>query len=303
VRKGDRILHFETTRLHKNGEVVPVSLTISPILDANKVIVGVSKIARDLTEQKDRLRRLSELQAELAQVARLTELGQIAAALAHEINQPLTAITNYLNATRRLLAARNFEGSGEAVGRAAEQAARAAQIVQRLRTYLCKGKVERQIENLPMVIEDVTALALIGVDKEIRLNTEFDPQASVALIDKVQIQQVIFNLIRNAIEAMVSSPRREVLIVTTGDDDMVMISVADTGPGLPEIVRTKLFQPFNTTKNDGMGVGLSICRTIVEAHDGKISAGETVGGGTTVYFTLPRGPAKLACSAFVRETT
>ena len=287
VRRGDEVVHFETVRKHKNGRSVPVSITVSPIRDSENIVVGASKIARDLTERNERVRRLSEVQKDLAQVARLTELGHVTAALAHEVNQPLTAIANYVNAARRLLAAENLEGLGQAVGRAAEQATRAAQIVQRLRAYLDKGKIERQLENLPKVIEDVIALALVGVDPEVRLTLRFDPEASEVVIDKVQIQQVLFNLMRNSVDAMRSSPRRELKITTASVDGMVRISVADTGHGLTDAVRANLFQAFNTSKKNGMGIGLSICRTIVEAHDGTISAVRAVGGGTVFSFTLP----------------
>jgi two-component system sensor kinase FixL len=271
----------------KDGSTFPMELSVGEAtLTGEPLFTG---FVRDLTERQDRERRLNELRSELAHVSRLNELGQMASALAHEVNQPLTAIANYVNGARRLLAAGNQEAARQALERIAEQADRAAQIVQRLRAFVRKGESERTTESLPKTIEEAIALALVGVGQGIKLELRFDPAATEAVIDKVQIQQVLFNLMRNAVEAMDGGARRELAIATEGAGDRVEISVTDGGPGLPEIVLANLFQPFVTTKPDGMGVGLSICRAIVEAHGGDLRAEPAADGGTSFRFTVPRG--------------
>lgn len=246
---------------------------------------------RDLTERQQAEARLHELQSELVHVSRFTALGEMASALAHELNQPLTAATNYLKGARRIL----DQGVDDrlpllthAVEEAAMQTLRAGQIIRRLRDFVARGESERSVEDVRKLIKDASALALIGAaERGVRVTFEFEPKVSTVYADPVQIQQVLVNLIRNAIEAMQDSERRE-LILATGvrPDGMVEISVRDTGLGLAPEVAAHLFQPFITTKPTGMGVGLSICRTIVEAHEGEIAAAANPDGGTTFRFTL-----------------
>jgi two-component system sensor kinase FixL len=188
---------------------------------------------------------------------------------------------------RRLLTAGNQQGAELAMERIAEQANRAQQIIQRLRNLVKKNEEERRVESLTTVIEEASALALVGVGPGLKLNIRVAADAAEAAIDKIQIQQVLLNLMRNAAEAMDASPRRELSITTARAEEMVEISVADTGPGLPELVRAKLFEPFVTTKPNGMGVGLSVCRPIVEAHGGELRAGDVEGGGTVFRLTVP----------------
>ncbi len=269
----------------KNGSTFPAELAVGEVkLAGERLFTG---FVRDLTERQERERRLSELQSELVHVARLNELGQMVSALAHEVNQPLTAMGNYLSGARRLLAADNQQGAQHAMERIAEQADRARQIIQRLRDLVKKGEAERSVENLAKIIEEASALALIGVGEELKLSIRVDRAAANAVIDRIQIQQVLLNLMRNAVEAMADSTRRELFIATTRLGEMVEISVADTGPGLAPQVRARLFQPFVTTKPNGMGVGLSVCRTIVEAHGGDLRAEDRTGGGTVFRLTVP----------------
>jgi two-component system sensor kinase FixL len=417
VRLGERIVHFETERRHKDGSIIPVTLTISPIRDESGTIIGVSKIARDLsethhahealrqreallssildtvpdalividdraliqsfstaaerlfgygagevlgrnvsmlmpqpyrgehdnyvgrylatgerriigigrvvvgarkdgstfpmelsvgavnlsgrhlftgfirdlTERQDRERRLQELQAELIHVSRLNELGQLVSALAHEVNQPLAAMANYINGARRLIAAGNTEGAARAIDLVAEQGERARQIIRRLRELVRKGESERRPESLPVTIEEASAIALAGIGQRLKLEIRIAEDAAEAVIDKIQIQQVLLNLMRNAVEAMAGADRRELSVSADRRGEMVEIRVTDTGPGLPEAVRARLFQPFVTTKSDGMGVGLSVCRAIIEAHGGELEAEDVEGGGTVFRFTVPRG--------------
>ena len=290
IHRGEHAETFETTRCRKDGRVIPVAVTISPILDASGAIVGASKIVRDLSERQDRERRLNELQAELVHLSRLTELGQMVSALAHEVNQPLTAMANYLGAVRRLIAAGNQQAALQAVDRIADQGDRARQIIRRLRDQVTRREPERRVESLSKTIEEASSLALLGIGQGLKLDIRVDDDADEAVIDKVQIQQVLLNLVRNAAEAMDGSAQRELSIATARAGGMVEISVADTGPGLPESVRARLFQPFVTTKPNGMGIGLSVSRTIIEAHGGEIRAEHGAGGGTVFRLTVPGRP-------------
>ncbi len=270
----------------KDGSTFPMELAVGEArVGGERLFTG---FVRDLTERRARERRLSELQSELVHVSRLNELGQMASALAHEVTQPLAAITNYLNGARRLLAAGEQARAEQAMDRIVEQAERARQIIQRLRSLVKKGETERRIEDLARTIQEAVALALIGVGPGLKLDIHVEPGAAEAVIDKVQIQQVLLNLLRNAVEAMEGSARRKLGIAARPADGMVEVAVSDTGPGLPEPVRARLFQPFVTTKPNGMGVGLSVCRAIVETHGGELRAEDAPGGGTVFRMTLPR---------------
>jgi two-component system sensor kinase FixL len=176
----------------------------------------------------------------------------------------------------------------DAMDKAAEQAVRAGQIIRRLRDFVARGESERRVESVKKLIEEASALALVGAkDQGVRVRFQFDPAVDLVLADKVQVQQVVLNLIRNAIEAMEASSRRELVIAAVpAKDDSVEISVADSGSGIAPEMTGQLFQPFVTTKRHGMGVGLSISRTIVEAHGGQIGASPNPAGGTTFRFTL-----------------
>jgi two-component system sensor kinase FixL len=246
---------------------------------------------RDLTERQKTEARLQELQSELVHISRLTAMGEMASALAHELNQPLSAITNYMKGSRRLLEKTTDERAGvvrEAIDNAAEQAIRAGQIIRRLRDFVARGDSERRVESMAKLVEEASALALVGIkDQGVHVRFQLGRSTDLVLADKVQIQQVLLNLIRNAVEAMHDSPRRELLISTTpAEDEMLMTSIADTGTGISPDVTDQLFRPFVTTKRQGMGVGLSISRTIIEAHGGRIWTEANPGGGTVFRFTL-----------------
>jgi two-component system sensor kinase FixL len=278
------------TGRRKDGSVFPLELAVGETwLGGQRLFTGV---VRDLTERQQTLHRMHELQAELSHVSRLTEMGQIAAALAHELNQPLTAATNYLEVGRRLLARGDSEAAGRAAGvvdNAASQVARATQIIRRLRDFVSKGESDRGAETVAQLIEEASALALIGVrDRGARVRLRIAPQLPEVIVDKIQVQQVLVNLIRNAVEAMEQGERRELMIsATRARDGAVEIAVADTGPGIATEIAERLFQPFVTTKAHGMGVGLSICRAIVEAHGGTLRAEKNPDGGTIFRFSLP----------------
>jgi two-component system sensor kinase FixL len=277
--------------MRKDGTTFPMELAVGAVnLPGEQLFTG---FIRDLTERQDRERRLRELQAELIHVSRLNDLGQMVSALAHEVNQPLAAMANYINGARRLFAAGNQAGGQQAIERVAEQAERARQIIRRLRDLAKKTGSEKQRESVPVTIEEATALALVGVGQGLKLDIHVAEDAAEAVIDKIQIQQVLINLMRNAVEAMANGARRELRVSASRVGAMIEIRVADTGPGLPESVRARLFEPFVTTKPEGMGVGLSVCRAIVEAHGGELRGGDAEGGGTVFHFTVPH-PEGLA---------
>jgi two-component system sensor kinase FixL len=273
----------------KDGSTFPMELAVGEMKSNDQPFF--TGFIRDLTERQKTEARLQELQSELVHISRLTAMGEMASTLAHELNQPLSAIANYMKGSRRLLEGKDDDRSTmmrDAVDKAAEQALRAGQIIRRLRDFVARGESEHRVESVKKLVEEASALALVGVkDQGIRVRFQLDPAADLVLADKVQIQQVLLNLIRNAIESMEASPRRELLVSTTATkDDMVMIAVADTGSGITTEVAAHLFQPFITSKLHGMGVGLSISRTIIEAHGGQIWADENPGGGTIFRFTV-----------------
>jgi two-component system sensor kinase FixL len=274
----------------KGGSTFPMELAVGEMRSSDRRFF--TGFIRDLTERQQTEARLQELQSELVHISRLTALGEMASALAHELNQPLSAIANYMKGSRRLLEASSDERSTvlrDAMDKAAEQAMRAGQIIRRLREFVARGESEQQVESIAKLTEEASALALVGA-KELGVGVRFrfDPAVDLVLADKVQIQQVLLNLMRNAIEAMADSARRELVVSSEpAGDGLVAVSVADTGPGIASEVAAQLFQPFFTTKSHGMGVGLSICRTIIDAHGGQIWVEKTPDGeGACFRFTL-----------------
>jgi len=284
----------------KDGSTFPMELAVGEMhVRDQRFFTG---FIRDLTERQQTEARLQELQAELVHMSRLTAMGEMASALAHELNQPLSAIANYMKGSRRLL--ENSEDARaatlrDAMDKAGDQALRAGQIIRRLRDFVARGETERRMEDVKKLIEEASALALVGAkDKGVRVRFDFDERSDFVLADKVQIQQVLLNLMRNAIDAMEGVERRELVISTSPvSENMIGISVADTGSGISPEISGQLFQPFITTKTQGMGVGLSISRTIIEAHGGSIAPRPNPGGGTIFSFTLPIVTKKEASDA------
>lgn len=272
-----------------DGSTFPMELSVGEAVgDHQRVFTG---FIRDLSEHQETQERLEELQSKLIHVARVSAMGTMASTLAHELNQPITAVANYVEAVRDLLIEDNPEDKPmirEALNDAVGEAMRAGQIVRRLRDFVARGEVEKTVEKLPDLISEAAALGLIGArEKGVVSHFDFDPAAALVLVDKVQIQQVLINLIRNAVEAMTNSPVRELWVCTRRDEnEMIRVTVADTGPGVAEHVAEQLFTAFVTTKNEGMGLGLSICRTIVEANGGRIYLEPRKGGGSQFHFTL-----------------
>lgn len=273
-----------------DGSTFPMELSVGEVkLKDRRLFTG---FVRDLTERQRTETRLQELQSELVHVSRLLAMGEMASSLAHELNQPLSAVANYLSGSRRLL---EREGPvdrarlTEALEKAVQQTLRAGDVIRRLRDFMGRGEHEARIESLAKLIEDASALALVGAKElGVRVSLKFEAANDRVFADRVQVQQVIINLIRNGLDAMKDSDKRELVIRThTWSEGFTEVSVSDTGSGLNEDVKALLFSPFMTTKKDGMGVGLSISRGIIESHGGEIWGESNASGGATFRFTLP----------------
>jgi two-component system sensor kinase FixL len=277
------------TGQRKDGSTFPMKLEVGEMQSGERRFF--TGFIRDLTERQQTEHQLQELQTELARLSRLTAMGEMASTLAHEINQPLSAISNYLQGCNRLLERvehANVPRIRDALAETTKQTLRAGHIIRRLREFVARGETEKRPENISKLIEEASALALVGA-REAGVKTVFGfaNHTDTVLVDKVQIQQVLLNLMRNGIEAMQGCERRELQVTTSvSNGDKVTVSVADTGSGLSEEIAERLFQPFMTTKPTGMGVGLSISKRIVEAHGGEMWAETNSGGGTIFRFTL-----------------
>jgi two-component system, LuxR family, sensor kinase FixL len=283
------------TGQRKDGTTFPMHLAVGEMQSGG--MPYFTGFVRDLTEHQQTQARLQELQSELVHVSRLTAMGEMASALAHELNQPLAAISNYMKGSRRLLSASSDPNRSRiegALDRAAEQALRAGQIIRRLRDFVARGESEKRVESLSKLIEEAGALGLTGAREQgVKLRFNLNPEYDLVLVDRLQIQQVLVNLFRNALEAMAQSSQRELIAANTPvADDMIEIAVSDTGSGFQDDVKQNLFQTFFTTKETGMGVGLSISRSIIEAHGGRMWAEANPSGGATFRFTLPAASAE-----------
>jgi signal transduction histidine kinase len=282
-----KISEAELRRLNESLERHAERRTIE-LAEAHKQL-----LADNLEREKADV-RFQKLRNELFHMARLTAAGQMATALAHELTQPLTAIINSVNATKRLLAREDRASlviAQEVADEAVAQALRASDIIRGLRQFVTLDKTEKRTEALPPMIEEAVALALSSVAPlAAHPNFEFDDKATNVFVNRVQIQQVLVNLIRNACEAMAGQDQREMTLATRVlDDGMIEVAVVDIGPGIPGDIAGRLFEPFVSNKRDGMGLGLSISRSVIEAHGGRLTAGPKPGGGTILRFTIPPG--------------
>jgi two-component system, LuxR family, sensor kinase FixL len=282
------------TGQRKDGSTFPMKLVVGEMRTGDRLYF--TGFIRDLTERQATEHKLEELQSELARLSRLTAMGEMASTLAHEMNQPLSAIANYLQGCGRLIEGVDHPSAPkirDALAETTKQTLRAGHIIRQLREFVARGESEKRPEDINKLVEEASALALVGArDEGVRPIFRFDTRLGPVHVEKVQIQQVLVNLIRNAIEAMHGCERRELLVKTeSADDGMVEVSVADTGTGLSEEIVARLFQPFVTTKPTGMGVGLSISKRIVEAHGGEMWAEPNPQGGARFRFTLETSSA------------
>lgn len=273
----------------KDGTIFPLRLAVGEARTGeHRLFTG---FIIDMTETRNTQAELQALQTDLLHSSRLSAVGTLASALAHEINQPLSAITNYLSAARDMLDSgveANKDLLCEALRESVSESLRAGTIVRRLREFVAKGEINRETLSIAQLVEDATTLGLVGAyDKGIECSIAIDPDTNHIFADRVQIQQVMINLMRNAIEAMTDSPVKHLNIaVRSVPNDKVEIAISDTGSGIDPEIAGKIFDPFTSTKGSGMGLGLSICRTIIEAHEGTISAEPSAEGGTIFRITL-----------------
>ena len=291
MRAGEHIQHYETTRVTKQGMRVHVSLTVSPMKDSEGRVVGASKIAHDITESKRAEQALRESQAELARVIRIATMGELTASIAHEINQPLAAVVTNGNFCLRQLASGtpNLEELREAIAEIVNDGARASDVISRIRALLKKdasAKIELDINE---VIQEAVVLVHGEVTRnQVSLRTDLAADLPRVFGDRVQLQQVLINLVLNGIDAMrtLTDRPRELLIKSAKHPDRVLVQVQDSGPGLDPQRADHIFEPFFTTKPRGIGMGLSISRSIVESHGGRLWA-ESGSKGALFQFTLP----------------
>ncbi len=274
----------------KNGDIFPIDLAVGEVtLSDSRQFTG---FIRDVSARHAAEQNVNELRSELLHVSRLSELGEMASALAHELNQPLTAIINYLEACRRLLDHGDQMRADDTKGlmkKASDQAHRAGQIIQQLRKFIAKGETEHRPEAINPVVHEAVDLAMVGSGKHsVATSFTFADDLPDVMIDRVQIQQVVMNLVRNSMDALAEVDARALTVRTSSSgDSSVQIDVIDTGPGLPTEVAERLFQPFVTTKPGGIGIGLSICKSIVDAHGGRLWTTANPEGGTAFHISLP----------------
>jgi two-component system sensor kinase FixL len=274
----------------KDGSTFPMKLAVGEMRQGD--LVYFTGFIRDLTEREESQAMLDQARSELARLARLNELGEMASTLAHELNQPLSAIANYVQGCRRMLDKIDEEHANRmrgALDEAAKQALRAGDIIRHLREFVTRGETDKGPEDINRLVEEAGALALVGSrERGIKSVFDFGADSSMVVADRVQIQQVLINLMRNAMEAMRDSTNKELIIRTRHvSAEWLRVEVQDTGPGIADEIAPQLFQPFVTTKPNGMGIGLSISRRIIESHGGELTVGRNAAGGATFAFSLP----------------
>jgi len=293
-----RIIGFDrvVTGARKDGSTFPMKLEVAEMQSGEQQFF--TGFVRDLTERQRTEKQLQDLQTELARLSRLTAMGEMASTLAHEVNQPLTAISNYLQGCNRLLESiedKKVVMVRDALAATTKQTLRAGEIIRQLRDFVTNHETVRHREDINDLVEETSALALIDAkDEGVKASFQFDTSVPDVMVVKVQVQQVVLNLMRNAIEAMEGCDPKVLLVSTarssTDTDEtgepMVQITDADTGSGISDKIAEQLFQPFVTTKSNGMGVGLSISKRLVEAHGGRMWVQPNPGGGTVFRFTL-----------------
>lgn len=275
-----------------DGTFAWIRISGRPVRNAAGEISGGVVALVDIDEERKARDRaadqLESLRAQLVHTSRVSAMGTMASTIAHEINQPLAALASCMRGTIKRLERGGDGAAAEAVrwlGRGEEIALRAGETISRLRAMLSRGEAKKEKVALPRLIEEANAIALIGAGG-IAYSQDVDPALEVEA-DPVQVQQVVINLVRNAIEAMADTAERRLCVSARRDGPLIEIGVSDTGIGIPAAMREVLFEPFQSGRTGGMGVGLSICRTIVEAHQGRIWAEPGDDGGASFRFTLP----------------
>jgi len=288
--------YFEHEVLSANGDRRLIAWRCIAIRNASNHVTGFFSSGEDITDSRRAEQEAQQAQARMTQVSRLATMGEMAAGIAHELNQPLAAIANYANAALRLavkadLASVDPDGDVQmALDQISQQALRAGEIIRRLRALVQNRETRQEPSNLNDVVAEV--IGFVAGDaklNEVRIAIEYDPTMRIALIDRIQIQQIVLNLLRNSIEALIEQPRgqREIRIQTTWVAESITLVIQDNGPGVPADLIGRIFDPFCTTKATGTGLGLAISRSIAEAHRGKLSYDSPASGGARFTLTLP----------------
>ena len=292
LRRGERVDYFETVRMRKDGSLLDVSLTISPMKDGSGRVVGASKLARDITERKRAEEALRQAQTDLAHASRLTTMGELTASLAHEVKQPIAAaVTDASTCVRWITRDEpDLNEAREAAWRIVKDAKRAAEIIDRVRLLFKKGTPQRELVDVNEVARET--LVLLGDEASrhsISVRTELAEDLPHVIGDRVQLQQVLVNLIMNGVDAMhdVDGPRELIIKSQPAENNELLLSVSDTGVGLPRHQADQIFNAFFTTKIHGTGMGLRISRSIIESHGGRLWAADNSPRGASFCFTLP----------------
>jgi PAS domain S-box-containing protein len=292
LTRGERVDHMETVRMRKDGSLLDVSLTISPMKDVAGRVVGASKLARDITEQKRAEEALRQAQTDLAHASRLTTMGEFTASLAHEVKQPIAAIVTDANTCVRWIARDqpDLTEAREAAWRIVKGAKRASEIINRVGLLFKKGTPQRELVDVNEIAREM--IVLLGDEASrhsISIRTELAEDLPHVIGDRVQLQQVMMNLIVNGVEAMydVDGPRELTIKSQPAENNELLLSVSDNGMGLPRQQADEIFNAFFTTKIHGTGMGLRISRSIVESHGGRLWAADNSPRGASFCFTLP----------------
>jgi PAS domain S-box-containing protein len=286
-------LNYETVRVTKNGRRVDVEVTVSPLLDRSGKLVGASRIVRDITEAKRAEAELREIRAELMRVARVTALGELTAAIAHEVNQPITGLLSSGNACLRWLAGDppDLTAARRSVERIISDANRAGEVIGRIRAMVRKAPPQRDPLSINDTIMEVMALVLGEIRRNnVSAHAELANELPPVWGDRVQLQQVLLNLIMNAVEAMSGNGQTQrKLSISSKRDGLndVVVEVKDSGVGLDAESMDRLFEAFYTTKADGLGMGLAVCQKIIQSHGGQLWATPNVPHGAVFHFRLP----------------
>jgi two-component system sensor kinase FixL len=293
LQHGERTQNLEvsgTTPTHRD-EIRHRLVSCFPLKLMGQV-AGIGMMKTDITEPRRAETRLQELQSELLHVSRLSAMGELGSALAHEVNQPLTAIGNYMRAAVMMLESDQPGAQAKirtALDRAGEQAVRASDIIRNLREFTRKGQSVLKAEKLDGLIDEAISLTTLGAaGRRAKIRARVAASAHYVKINRIQIEQVLVNLLRNAIEASDGAMSQLINLRAAPEGEFVRISVSDTGAGLDPTILETLFKPFVTSKPDGVGLGLAISRSIIEAHGGVIGARPNPKGGATFWFTVPK---------------
>ena len=292
LTRGERVDNFETVRMRKDGSLLDVSLTISPMKDGSGRVVGASKLARDITERKRAEEALRQAQTDLAHASRLTTMGEFTASLAHEVKQPIAAAVTDANTCVRWITRDepDLNEAREAAWRIVKDAQRAAEIINRVHLLFKKGTSQRELVDVNEVAREM--IVLLGDEASrhsISVRTELAEDLPHVIGDRVQLQQVLMNLMMNGVDAMhdVDGLRELIIKSQPAENNELLLSVSDTGVGLPRHQADQIFNAFFTTKTHGTGMGLRISRSIIESHGGRLWAADNSPRGASFCFTLP----------------